>query len=184
MSKIEYEVRVLEINKEEIQDRLKKLNAVLKEDVLQKRYVYDFKPVNPSKWIRLRTNGSKTTLTIKNVESSNIDGTREVEIEVSDFDTTNEILGELGYSPRGIQENKRIKYDLNGVEVDIDTWPKIPTYLEIEGTSEEEVYNTLKLLGIPKEKATSLDVQSIYKEIYNIDLDKEPNLSFEENKQS
>lgn len=182
MSRIEYEVRVLEINKEEIQVKLKQLNAVLIEDVFQKRYVYDFKPVVPSKWIRLRTNGTTSTLTIKNVESSNIDGTKEVEIEVSDFDTTNEILGELGYIPRGIQENKRIKYDLNGVEVDIDTWPRIPTYLEIEGTSEEEVYNTLELLGIPKEKATSLDVQSIYEEIYGINLDKEPNLSFNEDK--
>ena len=178
MSRIEYEVRVLEINKEEIQAKLEKLNAILVEDVFQRRYVYDFKPVNPSKWIRLRTNGAKTTLTIKNVESSNIDGTKEVEIEVSDFDTANEILKELGYNPRGVQENKRIKYDLNGVEVDIDTWPKIPTYLEIEGTSEEEVYKTLELLDIPKEKATSLDVQNIYKDIYGIDLEKEPNLSF------
>lgn len=178
MSHIEYEVRVLEINKDEIEKKLKELKAVLVEDVFQKRYVYDFKPANPSKWIRLRTNGSKTTLTIKNVESSNIDGTKEVEIEVSDFDTTNEILEELGYIPRGIQENKRIKYDLNGVEVDIDTWPRIPTYLEIEGASEEEVYNTLELLGIPKEKAISLDVQRIYEEIYGIDLVKEPNLSF------
>ena len=92
MSRIEYEVRVLEINKEEIQSKLKELNATLVEDVFQKRYVYDVKPVNKNKWIRLRTNGSKTTLTIKNVESSNIDGTKEVEIEVSDFDTTNEII--------------------------------------------------------------------------------------------
>ena len=67
---------------------------------------------------------------------------------------------------------------INGIEVDIDTWPKIPTYLEIEGSSETEVYNTLELLGIPKEKATSLDVQSIYSQIYGIDLEKEPNLSF------
>ena len=179
LSHIEYEVRVLEINKEEIQKKLKQLNAVLVEDVFQKRYVYDFKPVVPSKWIRLRTNGSKSTLTIKNVESSSIDGTKEIEIEVSDFDTTNEILKELGYNPRGIQENKRIKYDLNGVEVDIDTWPKISTYLEIEGSSEEKVYNTLELLEIPKNKSTSLDVQSIYEEIYGIDLEKEPNLSFD-----
>ena len=180
MSRIEYEVRVLEINEEEIQGKLNKLNAVLVENVLQKRYVYDFKPAIPSKWIRLRTNGNKSTLTIKNIESSKIDGTKEIEIEVSDFDTTNEILRDLGYKPRGIQENKRIKYNLNGVEVDIDTWPKIPTYLEIEGTSEAEVYNTLELLGIPKEKATSLDVQSIYGEIYGINLDEEPNLSFKD----
>ena len=182
MSRIEYEVRVLEIDKDEIQSKLKELNAVLIEDVFQKRYVYDFKPAVSSKWIRLRTNGSKTTLTIKNVKSSNIDGTREVEIEVSDFDATKEILREWGYTPKGIQENKRIKYDLNGVEIDIDTWPKIPTYLEIEGASEEEVYNTLQLLGISKERSTSLDVQSIYEEIYGIDLNNEPNLSFEEKK--
>ena len=179
MSKVEYEVRVLGINKDEIQAKLKKLNAVLIEDVFQKRYVYDLKPVVPNKWIRLRTNGSKTTLTIKNVESSGIDGTKETEIEVSDFDTTNEILGELGYVPKGVQENKRIRYELNGVEIDIDTWPKIPTYLEIEGKNEEKVYNILRLLGIPKEKATSLDVQSIYEQVYGINIEKEPNLSFE-----
>ena len=182
MSHIEYEVRVLEINKEEIQDKLKELKATLVEDSFQKRYVYDFNPINPSKWIRLRTNGSKSTLTIKNVESSNIDGTKEMEIEVNDFDTTNEILKELGYIPRGIQENKRIKYDLNGVEVDIDTWPGIPTYLEIEGKSEEEVYNTLNILGIDKEKATSLDVQSIYEQVYGIEESKLNNLSFDDTK--
>ena len=69
---------------------------------------------------------------------------------------------------------------MNGVEVDIDTWPKIPTYLEIEGISEEEVYNTLELIGIPREKTTALDVQSIYREIYNIDIEKEANLSFKD----
>ena len=180
MSKIEYEIRILEINKDEIQTKLKRLDAVLIEDVCQKRYVYDFNPIQPNKWIRLRTNGIKTTLTIKNIESMNIDGTKEVEIEVSDFDVTNEILKELGYTPKAIQENKRIKYNLNGVEIDIDTWPKIPTYMEIEGKNQEEVYDTLELLGISKEKAITLDVQSIYEKIYGIDLKKVYNLSFDE----
>lgn len=179
MSHIEFEVRVLEINKEDIQKKLNQLGADLIEDVLQKRYVYDFNPVIPSKWIRLRTNGNKSTLAIKNVESSNIDGTKEIEIEVSDFDTTNEILENLGYKPRGFQENKRIKYELNGVEIDIDSWPRIPTYLEIEGKTEDEVYKTLELLEIPKEKATALDVQSIYETVYGIDLDSDPNLYFD-----
>ena len=178
MSHIEYEVRVLEINKEEMKNKLAELNATLVEDSYQKRYVYDFNPVDPNKWIRLRTNGNKTTLTIKQIESSNIDGTKEMEIVVDDFDTTNEILNELGYKARNAQENKRIKYDLNGVEVDIDTWPLIPTYLEIEGKSEEEVYNTLDLLGIDRSKATSLDVTGIYNDIYNIDIMKISNLTF------
>ena len=179
MNHIEYEVRVLEIDVEEIKKKLNELNATLKEDSFQRRYLYDFNPVNPDKWIRLRTNGNTTTLTIKDVQSSKIDGTHELEIVVDDFDATNEILKELGYIPRGIQENKRIKYDLNGVEVDIDTWPKIPTYLEIEGSSEEEVYNTLDLLNIPRDKAISLNTNSIYKDIYGIDLENIALLSFD-----
>lgn len=180
MSHIEYEVKVLEINKEKILEKLKQLNAKLIEDVFQIRYIYDFNPTIPGKWIRLRTNGSKTTLAIKNIESLKIDGTKEIEIEVSDFYATNEILKELGYVPKGIQENKRIRYDLNGVEIDIDTWPKIPTYMEIEGKTEIDVYKTLELLGIPKEKSTSLDVQGIYKDVYGIDINREPNLSFKD----
>ena len=179
MNHIEYEVRVLEIDVEKIKDKLRGLNATLMEESFQRRYLYDFKPVNPNKWFRLRTNGKTTTLTIKNVESSKIDGTRELEIVVDDFDKADEILNELGYTARGIQENKRIKYNLNGVEIDIDTWPRIPTYLEIEGKSEEEVYNTLDLLDIPREKAISLNTQSIYKEYYGIDLSNEPLLSFD-----
>lgn len=178
MSHIEYEVRVLEINKEKILEKLKQLNAKLIEDVFQIRYIYDFNPIIPGKWIRLRTNGSKTTLAIKSIESLKIDGTKEIEIEVSDFHATNEILKELGYVPKGIQENKRIRYDLNGVEIDIDTWPKIPTYMEIEGKTEFDVYKTLELLEIPKEKSTPLDVQGIYKDVYGIDINREPNLSF------
>ncbi len=183
MAHIEYEVRVLEIDVNEIKQKLKELNAILIEDVFQRRYVYDFNPVNPSKWIRLRTNGKTTTLTIKNVESSKIDGTKEMEIAVDDFDTANEILNELGYKPRGIQENKRIKYNLNDVEIDIDTWPGIPSYLEIEGHSEKDVYDTIKLLELTEEKVTSLDVENIYKEIYGIDSAK-GNLSFDDYKNS
>ena len=52
VEEIEYEVRVLEINKDEIQSKLKELNATLIEDVFQKRYVYDFNPIVPNKWIR------------------------------------------------------------------------------------------------------------------------------------
>ena len=175
----EYEVRILDIDVKEIKSKLDKL-AKFEWDHIQKRYVYDFIPKQDNKWIRLRTNGSKSTLTIKNLVTSEIDGTQELEIEVDDFDKTNMILKELGYIPRGYQENRRIQYTLNGVEIDIDYWPLIPTYLEIEGPSEEDVYNTLELLGINKKDSTTRDVEGIYldyghnlKEIYSLELEEE-----------
>lgn len=176
----EYEVRVLEIDEEAMIQKLENLGAKFQWDHLQKRYVYDFIPKIDGKWIRLRTNGDKTTLTIKNIVSSQIDGTQELEVEVDDFAKTNLILNELGFVAKGYQENRRRQYVLGNVEIDIDSWPMIPTYLEIEGPSEEAVYEVLKKLDISKSKATSRGVDGIYQdyghdlsEIYELKLEEE-----------
>ena len=63
---IEYEVRILEIDEAQIKEKLDKI-AKFEWNQLQRRYVYDFIPKEKNKWIRLRTNGNKTTLTIKNL---------------------------------------------------------------------------------------------------------------------
>lgn len=166
----EYEIRVLEIDISSFERKLKSLGAKKAFDRLQKRYVYDFIPKEKSKWIRLRTDGVKTTLTIKDIMNSSASGTKELEIEVSDFEKTNLLLKELGYSYRNYQENRRIRYYLDDIEIDIDSWPLIPTYVEIEGKSEEEIYGFLEKLGYLKEDSTSLGVSEIYKK-YGIDIE-------------
>ena len=176
--KTEYEVRVLEIDHDEMVKKLESLGAELQFDTLQQRYVYDFNPVIDSKWIRLRTNGIKTTLTIKDLNAKTIDGTKELEIEVDDFDKTNQILEELGYKNRGFQQNKRTQYILDGVEIDLDRWPLIPEYLEIEGENEQAIYDCLDKLGISKDKIVTFDVSSIYTH-YGYDGDNLTNLNFE-----
>lgn len=176
--KTEYEIRVLEIDKQQIIKKLEELGATKIGEFNQKRYVYDLKPVEENKWIRLRTNGIKTTLTYKDIESNTIDGTKEVEIEVDDFETTNEFLERIGFKNKGYQENNRIQYVLNGVEIDIDLWPMIPTYLEIEGESETEVIKIKELLNIDETKVTALNCSDIYKDIYNIDISKIKELKF------
>lgn len=176
--KTEYEIRVLEIDKQQIIKKLEELGATKIGEFNQKRYVYDLKPVEENKWIRLRTNGIKTTLTYKNIESNTIDGTKEVEIEVDDFETTNELLERIGFKNKGYQENNRIQYLLNSVEIDIDSWPMIPTYLEIEGKSKSEVIKIKELLNIDENKVTALNCSDIYMEIYNIDISKIKELKF------
>ncbi len=177
----EYEVRILEINKDEIIKKLESLGAEFQWDYVQKRYVYDFMPALENKWIRLRTNGKKTTLTIKNLVTSSIDGTQELEVEVDNFERCNLILKELGYEAKGYQENRRRQYLLNGVEIDIDSWPRIPTYLEIEGPSEDAVYNALEALGFTKDDITTRDVQGIYLD-YGISLEETNELILEEDR--
>ena len=175
---IEYEARILEIDKDKLIKRLNKLNAKFVGEFNQKRYVYNIIPKTDGKWLRLRTNGKKTTLTYKSVEKNSIDGTKELEIEVDNFENTNSLLELAGIKNKGYQENNRVQYVLDDVEIDIDTWPMIPTYVEIEGKSEESVLNIIKKLGINDKKITTLDVQSLYKEIYNIDITKIDILKF------
>lgn len=180
MSK-EYEVTLLEID-DSFERKLKKLGAKLVSDSLQKRYVYDVIPVNPNKWIRLRTNGNKITLTVKEVkDKTEIGGTEEAEIVVDSFENTNSLLESLGYVSRNYQENYRKMYVLNNVEISIDSWPMIPTYAEIEGKCEKDVLSVVKLLGYTKKDYTTLDVVSIYK-LYNIDIMKIKELKFGESK--
>lgn len=176
----EYEARVLEINKKELEKRLLELGATKVADFDYKRRIYNFHPETNKKWIRLRTNGTKTTLTIKELTDTTIDGTKEMEIEVSSFEETNKMLNELGYASHTYQENKRTRYILDNVEIDIDTWPYIPTYVEIEGKSVDEVENTIAKLNLDKAKQTSIDVQGVFKEFYNIDIAKMPVVKFGE----
>ena len=166
----EYEVRVLEIDVYAIIEKLEKLGAKKIGDWNYRRYVYDVKPKEEGKWIRLRTNGESTTLTYKNIIDNSINGTKEVEINVDSFDNTNEFLECIGFKSRSYQENKRVRYMLDDVEIDIDTWPMIPSYLEIEGDSEDDVMRIVNKLGLETSNLTSLSPQDIYIDIYEIDI--------------
>lgn len=178
--KTEFEIRFLEINEKEILEKLKDLNASEIGNWLQVRKTYDL--VNPQKnsWVRLRTNGQKTTLTIKEILTNKVDGTKELEIEVSDFSETDAILNKIGLTSRNFQENKRRQFKYKNVEIDIDTWPLIPTYLEIEGENEESIKKACIDLGLNYDNSTTMDVTDIYKNVYDIDILKIKNLTFSE----
>lgn len=169
--KKEIEIRLLNIDKEQFIKSIIDLGAKKVSESLQKRYVYDFNPIQENKWIRLRTNGEKTTLTIKEIVDKNaIDGTNELEVIVSDFDSANSILEQLGYIHRNYQENYREVYYLNDVEISIDSWPLIPTYAEFEAKSEKNIQSLLEKIEYDKNNLTTIDVTSIYNDIYKIDV--------------
>lgn len=178
--KTEYEVRKLDISFDEIIQKIEKLGAKRVGVYHQKRYVYDFIPVQKGRWIRLRSNGEFTTLTIKEIKSLRVDGTKELEVVVSDFEDTNEILTKLGYEPRTFQENFRIEYTLDGVNFDLDKWPMIPPYLEIEGQSEESITKMVNALGLMMCDVTTMDVDTVYYSKYGIQLDSIKDLRFSE----
>ncbi len=166
--KTEFEVKILDIDVDEIVSKLESLGAEKIGEKEQRRFVYDFNPVKENSWVRLRTDSQKTTLTIKEIQNDEIDGTKEIEIEVDDFESTNLLLEKLGYKHKAYQENKRISYILDGVEIEVDFWPLIPPYLEIEGQSVDEVKKMVRKLGYELKQTTSINTKKVY-EKYGID---------------
>ena len=181
--KTEIEARLLDINEQEFIDKIKSLNATFVGDWFMTRNVYDFVPASDNKWIRLRSDGVKTTLTVKEVVTGEIDGTQELEIEVGDFDETNEILNRLGFFARGTQTNRRIRYMLDDVEIDIDFWPLIPTYVEFEADSVESITNLCKKLDIPFDSLTTMSVPEVYAH-YGKNVRDYPNIHLEEDRKN
>ena len=162
--KDELELRILDIDVNKVVQKLEALGAEKVGDWYYKRYVYDTKPYDEDKWIRLRTNGIETTLTYKEYLNDTIDGVKELEIIVSSFDNTIKMLEILGYIPRSFQENKRIRYMLDDVEIDIDTWPLLNPYVEIEADSKEKVQKVVDILKEFGSEITASNVQTIYEE--------------------
>ncbi|MBF0979636.1 MAG: CYTH domain-containing protein [Clostridiales bacterium] len=143
--------------------------------------------INPNKWIRLRETNGKTTITIKHILNEELQaeyGTKmqpvlETEMEVPSIESGNAILEQLGFSFRNYQEKKRTTYVLDNTEIDIDSWPLIPPYLEIEGESDEQINKIVQKLELSYKEMVSCNTAEVYKK-YGIDIYQFRELRFEE----
>jgi adenylate cyclase class 2 len=175
----EFEAKVLNIDPDDVAGRILAAGGEHVADRFMRRYVYDVARGDASRWIRLRDTGTEITLCVKQIVSDEIDGVREVEVEVSDFEATNGLLAILGFSPKAYQENRRSSWLLRGVRLEIDSWPLIPPYLEIEADSTAEVQATAAVLGFEDEQLTAENTTNVYAR-YDLDLTKIDNLRFPE----
>jgi len=174
---IEHEAKILDVDPELAERLILGKGGVKVAERLMRRYVYDITPGDQSKWIRLRDTGTEVTLTVKEIKHDGIDGTHEVEVTVDDFEATNALLATLGFTPKGYQENKRTSYELDGAQLELDRWPLLPPYLEIEAESKEEVIRIACLLGYSEDDLTGENTTKVYAR-YGIDLTTIPNLRF------
>ena len=90
-------------------------------------------------------------------------------MEIEDFSKAHIFLKAVGFSEDKYIENKRIIYRYNDVEFDIDCYPMIPPYMEIEASSEAIVNEFIDKLGLCNHVLTVESLKKIY-ERYNIDF--------------
>ncbi len=183
--KTEIEAKFLDINPVYLRQKLKSLNAKLvNAEREMKRINFDFDDGRLHKkngWIRLRDEGNKVMLAYKQLNDRTLTGTKEVNVEVKDFDAARDFLESIGLKVKSYQETKRESWLLNDVEVEVDTWPWIPQYVELEGKSEQAVRSIANKLGLDWSKALYGSVEIAYQSYFDFtedEIDSWPEIVF------
>lgn len=171
--KPEIEAKFIDIDPIDLRKRLKKIGATKKHsEVLTKRNVFDYSDNRLNKigaWIRVRDNGDeKITLSYKRLIDRSLCGTQEIEVVVDSFEKTTDFLLACGFDKKAYQETKREKWVLGEAEITIDTWPWIPSFVEIEAGTEKEVMNISDKLGFNWEDSMCGSVENVYQRYYDV----------------
>lgn len=164
----EIEVKFLDIDVEQMRERLLATGAVLQHPMrlMKRALIEEPHHVQENSFIRIRDEGDKVTLTFKRRSlpdaETTIDSTKEIETTVGDFDTTVMIFAEAGWQYTTMQESRRETWTLDGAEVVIDEWPWINPSLEIEAVSEKIVQDVADKLQFDWKDAIFGSVDVIY----------------------
>jgi adenylate cyclase class 2 len=153
---IEIEAKLKVESHREIIEKLAELVAEFLEEQLQTDYYFD--DVNSTltkgdKCLRLRRQvvgkNERFFLTYKGAKEKNeFKKRREIEIEVGDADSAENLLSALGYEKVLVFEKKRRMVRLGDCEVALDELPLLGVFVEIEGPDGERIGDVQKNLGL------------------------------------
>lgn len=174
----EREVKVLNINKDEIEEKLIKLGAALLKDEEQINIRFDtednFLRKTHNGYLRIRItknlldNSVKNTLTFKkSVSRDKMRVNEETETEISNFEEMEKILQFLGYIRKRPGYKHRRSYLYENIVFEIDTWDEYTypkPYLEIEVVSEEGLEKAIKLLELDRTQITTKSIDELRKD--------------------
>jgi len=163
----EIEVKILEIDVEEIDKKLKKIGA---EKVFEGEIVsiyFDFPDrllEKEGKILRLRQKGAKSILTYKELisqdEAKIMD---EYELTIDDFELIKRIFEGIGLLPLYEFNKHRTTYKLNQTHFEIDKYPDIPAFLEIEAPDLDTINEMVSKLGFSGEEVNSYSIKDVLK---------------------
>jgi adenylate cyclase, class 2 len=152
----EIEVKILEINKAEIIKKLEKFGVKKIAQEKQKSYFFDFPDCRLRKEkrsLRLRSFGDKIFVTSKKaVSSEGVKIEDELEFDVSSIGETEKIFLAIGLEKKDVVECVRTKFKIDDVSFEIDEYPGVPCFMEIEAPLEKQVHEWVEKLDLDKSK--------------------------------
>ncbi len=167
--KLEIEATFVDVDKKQLRKQLKHLGAKLVQpEILMRRVVFD---TGKNSFARVRDEGKHTIFTYKKHHDNTLTGTEEINVKVNNYEDIIAILKSCGLKVKAEQETYRESWQLDDAEIDIDTWPWLPSYVEIEGPTVDTVKQTASKLGFDMKHSVIGSVDEVYKLYYDVSND-------------
>jgi adenylate cyclase class 2 len=171
----EIEVKVLDVNKEAVAAKLMLIGARKLQEIRLSVDWYGPKNLTHAGddpwYLRVRsTSGGKSELSWKSL-AKHVGNTRqseEINFDVSDPKAAGELLRALNLELYAHQEKDRTSWQFKNWRFDLDQYPGMPAYLEIEGESESHVAEAIALLELENKRAISEGERKLIKEEYGL----------------
>ena len=168
----EIEAKFLDVDHRAIRAKLKELGAVCEHPMrMMKRKVFDYPDMRLEKiggWVRVRDEGDKITMSYKQLNDRTLHGTKEVNLVIDNFDAACQFLESIGLEQNSFQETKRESWTLDGAQIELDEWPWVKSFVEIEAESELALKKILNKLSIDITGAVHGSVEIVYQAEYNV----------------
>lgn len=166
----EIEIKILEIDKQDLISKLKKLWAVFvfEKKLSTKRFFFEDKDL----FFRIREfedkDSQESFMTLKkSIPNDKAVTNMELETTIWNFEIMDNILSHLWFDNFITSSKIRTTYELNWVKFEIDEIEWIPTFFEIEADSIDTIYKYVDLLWYEKSQICLLwekEVREMYKD--------------------
>jgi len=178
----EIEVKVLNIDRDTLREKLRALGAVCEGREFQQNRMYDYPDrrlylQEDGSYIRIRlirsleSDFSSQILTLKKTLSRDkYKIAQETETAVADPEAMAQFLLQLGFVRVRIDEKIRESWVWQKIRFELDEWAGLPPYLEVEAPDEAAVSEGLARLGYGLEEATSMNLNEVLA-LYKIEAD-------------
>ncbi len=160
----EIEVKILEVDQKALEDRLLELGAKKIYDGMVRTTYFKgngLKKLNIT--LRVRDFGDYTLITLKRLISEHdAKVAEETEVRTAHYKQTVHLFETLGYKNKYELEKHRISYSLDNFRFEFDTYDSIPTFMEIEGPSYNEIVRIAEELDIEKKDLKPLSRSQLF----------------------
>jgi len=167
----EIELKFLNINVQEVKEKLIKIWAKLKFDSNIEWYLFIkewFSTWSQSKLLRVRKVNDKVEVTFKWKidKESKMTSREEIEFISDNYENSIKLFERLWFQKVNPFKKHRLHYELWDIHFEIDTLWNIPTYLEIEVRKEQDMINICKKLDLDIKDWKTWTIQELLPEYF------------------